>query len=72
MTIIPIDALIKACENEKRGRLREPFPGEEPDFIQDHDKLCTGMIFSSFSVGFNPPIQLVAGCGYAFEEDVDA
>lgn len=73
--IISIDRLSVALRNKKRGTLREAFPGEEPDFVQECDKLCTGITMGDkdggFSAMFACPIQLVAGQGYVFEERVE-
>ena len=74
MQIISIDTLIAACQNEKRGTLREAFDGEKPDIVQEFDKECTGIIMMKrggerFSVMFAVPIFLAAGVGYVFEEE---
>lgn len=72
MKLVKISLLIAAASNRKQGTLREAFPGEEPDFVQERDKLCTGIIMQKNGVGFSAdfpmPIQLAGGTGYVFEE----
>lgn len=76
MQIIAIDTLIAACKNEKRGTLREAFDGEKPDFIQEFDKECTGIMMRrdddddvGFSASFAIPVFLESGVGYVFDEE---
>lgn len=75
MQIIAIDTLIAACKNAKRGTLREAFDGEKPDFIQEFDKECTGIMMRrdgddvGFSASFAIPVFLEAGVGYVFDEE---
>ncbi len=72
MKVVPIAKMLDALGNAKRGTLREAFSGEEPDFVQERDKLCTGLTMwkngEGFSVTFTCPVQLEAGVGYVFEE----
>ncbi len=69
---IAIGRLLDALKCEKRGTLREAHSDETPDFIQERDKLSTGITFvrggGGFSVMFARPIQLIAGRGYVFVE----
>ncbi len=73
MKIVRIESLLSSINRTKKGTLREAFPGEEPDFVQERDKECTGMTFvrgdgTGFSVTFAVSIPLEAGVGYVFEE----
>ena len=72
MRTTPINDLILALENIKLGTLREAFEGEEADLVQERNKECTGITLCKngrgFSVDFNPPLFLVAGVRYVFEE----
>ena len=72
MTLVPISDLMTALRNIKKGTLREAFEGEEPDFVHERDKLCTGVLISrdgeGFAADFDPPILMRAGIGYVFEE----
>lgn len=70
MQIVSIDALLGALKNN-RGvcAVRESHPEEEPDFVQEHDKLCTGITMKKhgehgFSCTFDPPVYLKCGVGY--------
>ena len=64
--IVPIVKLLPALKNVVKGVVCEALPGEEPSFIAENDKLCTGQTFVSkgFSVEYDPPVFLRAGVGY--------
>ena len=71
MKLIPIDEILEIVENGHEGHIRrvDPKSGEEPDFVQKTNKLCTGMFGrlpdgKAYSFDLNPPVQLVAGRGY--------
>lgn len=73
MQIFPIDVLIEACKNHFNATVREAYPGEVPDFVQDEcaDKLSTGGLvickWEKFSYTLDPPAYLRAGVGYVIE-----
>lgn len=74
--VIPIPSLLAALNSPCRGLVREAEPGEEPNFTQEFDKLCTGMVGVSHGRGYcfdlDPPVYLVAGRGYVILIDTDA
>ena len=71
MKIVPIQDMLDIL-NGSPGTCREAEPGEEPDFVMDHDKLCTGLAGrkrtgETYSFNLEPPVYLVAGRGYMIE-----
>lgn len=67
--LIGIQDLIGVLESGRPAAIREASPNEKPDFVQERDKLATGMSGRlkderCFSCTFDPPKQLIADRGY--------
>lgn len=72
MQIIPIDEMLDILKYGRSGTVREAGPDDEPDFVQERDKLCTGMagrnkLGVAYSFDLDPPVMLHAGRGYVIE-----
>lgn len=71
VTIVPIKTMLSALDNKQTGTVRPVKVGEVPDFVQERDKLCTGMTCWKDGVGcsfdLNPPVLLQAEVGYVIE-----
>jgi hypothetical protein len=70
--LIQLADLLDTARHGRRGTIREAVGGEAPHFLQDHDKLCTGMVArlpsgAAFSFNLDPPMMLKAGRGYIIE-----
>jgi hypothetical protein len=72
MHAIPISDVVDTLNYGRSGTVREAQDDEEPDFVQRHDKECTGMfgrnrLGIAFSFELDPPVMLRAGTGYVIE-----
>jgi len=70
--IISIQELLDIHTYGRSGSVREACSDEEPDFVQERDKLCTGMsgrknLGVAFSFDLEPPVLLRAGVGYVID-----
>ncbi len=77
MKIIAIDDLLAVLTEGRAGTVREAEPDEGPDFVQEDDKLCTGIMGrkqsgETYCFDLSSPVYLVAGRGYVIDLDTPA